>query len=261
MASDQGGGTWGYLISNASGLFIDGVNASVSGVTAVLDFSPNAPQMPTPFTYSNTTTVTYTAVANTTYSGTPVQIRHLATRTVTADAFGSIITPAGTYSNTLRVHTNEITSDSVFIVFSTPSYFTGRFDTTSNFSWYQNTSNALVMSIDQNTAGATTKAEYLQSFSNAINNIKQTDLATNLYPNPASTFANVTYENATTAKVSASIFDITGRQVATLLNNQEQAAGKQTLAIDVTNLQLPKGLYMVQLTINGAIKTLKLNVL
>src|SRR6185437_2477253 len=157
LATDQGGGTWGYLISNSSGLFIDGVNASVSGVTAILDFSPNAPQMPTPFTYSNTTTVTYTAVANTTYSGTPVQIRHLATRTVTADAFGSIITPAGTYSNTLRVHTSEITSDIVFIVFGAPSYFTGRFDTTSNYSWYQNTPNALVMSIDQNTAGATTK--------------------------------------------------------------------------------------------------------
>jgi len=116
------------------------------------------------------------------------------------------------------------------------------------------------MEIDINKAGAVTKAQYLQSFSNAINTIKHTDLATNLYPNPASAFTTLAYENATTAKVSASIFDVTGRQVATLLNNQEQAAGKQMLTIDVTNLQLPKGLFMVQLTVNGATKTLKLNV-
>ena len=114
--------------------------------------------------------------------------------------------------------------------------------------------------LDQNTKGATTKVQYLQTFSNAINTIKRNELATNLYPNPASTFAYLSYENTTSAKVSASIFDMTGKQVAVILNNQQQIAGKQTLAIDVNNLQLAQGLYMVQLTINGATKTLKLNV-
>ena len=258
LASDQGGGSWGYLISGSNGLFIDGAEVTAQGVTADLDFMPNAPQLPTPFTFGNTTTVTYTATGNTTFGGIiPVVINHHAVRTVTADAFGSITTPTGTYSNTLRVMTYEISYDSISV--SGTNQF-NRYDTTTNYSWYQNSPDALVMSIDQNTKGATTKVQYLQTFSNAINTIKRNELATNLYPNPASTFAYLSYENTTSAKVSASIFDMTGKQVAVILNNQQQIAGKQTLAIDVNNLQLAQGLYMVQLTINGATKTLKLNV-
>ncbi len=114
------------------------------------------------------------------------------------------------------------------------------------------------MSIDQNTSGATTQAQYLQTFTNGINTIKHANFAVSLYPNPTNAVSYLSYENATSSKVTASLFDITGRQVAALLNNQQQAAGKQTLTIDVTNT--PKGLYMLQLTINGATKTLKLNV-
>jgi hypothetical protein len=258
LASDQGGGNWGYLISGSTGLFVDGAYVSAQGVTAALDFMPNAPQLPTPFTYGNTTTVTYTATGNTTYNGIfPVVINHHAVRTVTADAFGSITTPTGTYSNTLRVVTHEIRYDSISV--SGTNQF-NQYDTTTNYSWYQNSQDALIMSIDQNTAGATTKAEYLQTFSNAVNAIKNNELATNLYPNPTSTLTYLSYENATSSKVSANIFDVTGKHVATILSNQQQAAGKQTLAIDINNLQLAQGLYMVQLTVNGATKTIKLNV-
>ena len=258
LASDQGGGNWGYLISGTTGLFVDGAYVSAQGVTAALDFNPNAPQLPTPFAYGNTTTVTYTAIGNTTYGGIlPVVINHHAVRTVTADAFGSLTTPTGTYSNTLRVMTYEVSHDSISVTGNNPI---NRYDTTTNYSWYQNSLDALVMSIDQNTAGAATKAQYLQTFSNAINTIKHSELATNLYPNPASTLSFLSYENVTSSKVSANIFDLTGKQVAAILNNQQQAAGKQTLTIDVNNLQLAQGLYMVQLTVNGTTKTLKLNV-
>jgi hypothetical protein len=261
LAVNQGGNNWGYLIAGTNGLFIDGGDVSVQGTSAALDFIPNPPQLPTPFTIGTTTTVVYTASTTTTYSSNTVLIKHHGVRTVTADAFGMVTTPAGTYSNTLRVLTHEITWDSISVLlgpFSTP--IKQIYDTTTNYSWYQNTPDALVMSIDQSTAGKTTKAQYLQTFSNAINTIKHADFAANLYPNPTNTITNLAYENATAARVSASIFDLTGRQVATLLNNQQQAAGKQTLTVDVANLQLPQGLYMVQLTINGTTKTLKLNI-
>ncbi|HXU26342.1 MAG TPA: hypothetical protein VN698_03860, partial [Bacteroidia bacterium] len=61
LANNRGGGTWGYLIAGSNGLYLDGANVNTQGVSAVLDFNPNPPQLPTPFTIGNTTTVTYTA--------------------------------------------------------------------------------------------------------------------------------------------------------------------------------------------------------
>ena len=257
MAVNEGGGNWAYFKTGASGLVVDGVDATIQGSLAVIDYMPDEIIIPTPFTYSNTVTNNYTATFTITVSGFTATVHHRVKRTITADAFGTLTTPAGTYSNVLRVKSYATTSDSAFVLGNNAQ---DQYDTTTTYNWVQNTADALLMEIDINKSGAVTKASYLQSFSNAINSIKHTELAVNLYPNPASTFANLAYENAAAAKVSASIFDVTGRQVATLLNNQEQAAGKQTLAIDVTNLQLPSGLYMVQLTVNGATKTLKLNV-
>ncbi|HXD92989.1 MAG TPA: T9SS type A sorting domain-containing protein [Bacteroidia bacterium] len=257
LAADEGGGNWAYFKTGASGLVIDGVDAMIQGSAAVIDYTPDEMIIPTPFTYSNTVNNVYGSTFNVTVGGFPATVHHRANRTITADAFGTLKTPAGTYSNVLRIKTYEITSDSAFVLGS-DQY--NQYDTTTTYNWVQNTPDALLMEIDINKAGAVTSAKYLQTFSNGINVVKHAEFVTNLYPNPTSTLAYLAYENETATKVSASIFDVMGRQVATLLNNQEQAAGKQTLAIDVTNLQLPQGLYMIQLTVNGATKTLKLNV-
>jgi hypothetical protein len=262
LASNQGSGTWGYLTNASNGLYLIGADVTASGVAVAIPFSPSAPEIPTPFTYGNTTgLVVYTGTASATVSGIPVVIKHRAFRTVTADAFGTITTPAGTYSNTLRIYTHETYSDSIFTnVLGSLSFYEALYDTTINYRWYQNATNALVVSLDQKTSGATKDIQYLQGSTAGINTVKQSVLSTNLYPNPTSGITYLSYENQSSANVNASIYDITGRQVATLVNNQPQAAGKQVLTIDVNNLQLPQGLYMVQLTVNGAMKTIKLNV-
>jgi hypothetical protein len=250
-------GNWAYFKTSANGLVIDGVDAMIQGSPAIIDYTPDEILIPTPFTYSNTVNNVYGATFSVTISSFPATVHHRANRTITADAFGTLKTPAGTYSNVLRIKTYEITSDSAFVFGSNAG---NQYDTTTTYNWVQNTPDALLMEIDINKVGAVTSAKYLQTFSNGINVVKHAEFTANLYPNPTSTLAYLAYENETATKVSASIFDVTGRQVATLLNNQEQAAGKQTLTVDVTNLQLPQGLYMIQLTVNGATKTLKLNV-
>src|ERR1700757_982849 len=257
LAANEGGANWAYFKTSANGLVVDGVDAVIQGSPAVIDYNPDEIIIPTPFTYSNTVNNLYNATFTITVSSFPATVNHHANRTITADAFGTLKTPAGTYSNVLRVKTYEITSDSAFVFGSNVG---NQYDTTTTYNWVQNTPDAMLMEIDINKAGAVTKAQYLQSFSNGINVVKHAEFTTNLYPTPASTVSYLSYENATSAKVDASIFDVTGRQVAALVNDQQQAAGIQILPIDVASLQLPKGLYMVQLTVNGATKTLKLNV-
>jgi len=257
LASDQGGGNWAYFKTGSSGLVIDGVNANIQGTAAQLDFTPDEIVIPTPFTLNGIVNNTYSATTNVTVSGFPATVNHRANRTITADAFGTLITPVATYSNVLRIKTYEITSDTAF-VFGTAAY--EAYDTTTTYNWVQNTTDALVMEIDINHSGAVTSAKYLQNFSNGINVVKHAEFATNLYPNPASSISYLSYENTTASKVDVSIFDVTGRLITKLVSNQQQTAGIQIMPIDITSMQLPHGLYMVQLTINGATKTLKLNV-
>jgi hypothetical protein len=259
LASNQGGSTWAYFNTSASGMNLIGVDISQMGVSAALTFTPAVQEFPTPFTYSNSVTSVSKASTPTTFSGTPITIIAHENQTITADAFGTITTPVGTYTNTLRYKIKSISSDSVVSSFLGTLYST--IDSTIQYSWYENSTNSLIMSITMSASNdSVRKAQYLQGVTTGISSVKQTILSTNLYPNPTSGISYLSYENLSSATVNASIFDVTGRQVATLINNQQQAAGKQMATIDVNNLQLSQGLYMVQLAVNGAMKTLKLNV-
>jgi hypothetical protein len=248
------GGRWVYFIGGASGLFIDGVYAVVSGNPASLNFTPDPAQIPTPYTYGSAPIVT-------SYSATTVisgyNAYHYATRTISADAFGSLTTPTGTYPNVLRVKTYEITADTVFFAPATPIYIAN--DTTTNYTWLQNSQDALLMSIDQNHLGAVTKASYLQSFSNSVATIGAPSAAFNVYPNPASGVTNFVYENKSTGMVNIQLVDLTGKQVAILVNEQ-QAVGKQNVSINLEALHIPKGLYFLKLNSGNTLQTIKLSV-
>ena len=261
LASNQGGGIWGYITTSSSGANLIGVDINASGVTAALTFTPAIQEFPVPFTYLNTVSSISTATANSTYSGTPIKIIAHQNQTITADAFGTVITPTGTYSNTLRYRVKSITSDSVIsTTFGSVLYST--IDSTIEYSWYENTANALVMRITLSAKNdSVRKAQYIKSVSSTgIEQFRIQNSEFRIYPNPTSGITYLNYENVASSTVSASIFDVTGRQVTSIINNQQQSAGKHTLNIDINNIQLPQGLYMVQLIVNGSIKTIKLNV-
>lgn len=67
-------------------------------------------------------------------------------------------------------------------------------------------------------------------------------------PNPTSTSININFSVAKTAAVEIEVYDITGKIVKTVKNN-EVAAGKNVISIDVTNLDA--GSYMYSINANG----------
>jgi hypothetical protein len=257
LSSDQKGGNWVYF-KNTSGLMIDGAYITQMGVSVALDFTPDAPQVPVPFTYGNSQNVVYSASTSTTVSGIPVDIRHHANRTIKADAFGTITTPIGTYPNVLRVRTHEVTVDSIIppAILGPP---TVRYDSTINYTWYKNSPDAYVMSIEYDKTGTVSKAKYLQLFLNSIANVSAPTASFNLYPNPASETTTFTYENQATGMVNIQLLDVAGKQVAVLLNEQ-QAIGKQQVNINLAALHLPKGMYFLRLNSGNSLQTIKLNV-
>ena len=221
---------------------------------------PNATVVPTPFTYGNSNNAINLATFTATVSGNTFQIRHSADRTITADAYGSLTTPVATYPNTLRIKTFEASIDSIFInVLGTWNFVQRQTDSTTNYTWMQNTPDAQLMQIDQDKAGAVTKAQYLQSFSSGVAPVAQPGAAFNLYPNPSNGMTYLTYENKVSGPVTLQMFDVSGRLIGNLLN-QEQGVGKQKVFINVESMHLPKGLYFLHLNTNNTLQTIKLSV-
>ena len=76
-----------------------------------------------------------------------------------------------------------------------------------------------------------------------------------VYPNPVSAQAVISYELNNDSKVSFSLFDTTGKQIATLLQNEQKVAGLHQLSFEVTNL--PTGIYYCTMQANEHIETQK----
>ncbi len=70
------------------------------------------------------------------------------------------------------------------------------------------------------------------------------------YPNPAVSYTNIAYTLPTRAKVSLRVVDLTGKQLAMLIK-QEQAAGKQEYYWDLTKHKITSGMYILVLQIDN----------
>lgn len=237
---------WIYFIGNSNGLFIDGAHVVQQGSAVDIDLTPNQVFLPTPSTYGYNNQANSTATFTTVASGYTVMVNHYADRTVSGDAFGSLTTPTSTYPNTLRIKTYEKTIDSVFFyILGSWNFALRQTDTTTTYMWVQNSQDAQLMQINLNKANAVTKASYLSSFSNGIATYSNADAGFNLYPNPASNVTYLSYENKNSGPVSLQLFDMNGRMLGDLLN-ENQAIGKHKVMINLESMHLPKGLYFVQ---------------
>lgn len=70
------------------------------------------------------------------------------------------------------------------------------------------------------------------------------------YPNPASSQTTVSYNLTVKAKVTLQVFDLTGRQLAMLVN-AEQTAGKKEYYWDFSKNRITSGMYILVLRINN----------
>lgn len=74
------------------------------------------------------------------------------------------------------------------------------------------------------------------------------------YPNPFNPTTNISFSLPSTQKVTLKVYDLLGREVATLLNNKQLAVGEASVTFDASNLS--SGIYVYQLTI-GNLSVLK----
>lgn len=199
----------------------------------------NPPQiiLPTPFTFGSTMVNTYSTVIGYYYG--PQFGDHYVhyIRTITADAFGTLTTPAGTYSNVLRIKTYETSNDSFIYGNGNFSAYGGTsYDTSLSYMWVQNYYNNFLMQINMNSTGtAAISASYLKLFTDTIPDL------VSIFPNPCK--GNFTIKPEGLLKTfHCMIYDINGRALL-----DETINGKTDIGV----YNLNEGIYNVN--INGII--------
>ena len=149
---------------------------------------------------------------------------------VTADGHGTLISPAGTFSNVMRVHLYSLYKDSVL---SNGFEFSRTRD---EYRWYQpGTHYHLAMtdlyggSYIENFAGVGIK-EQVVIISNTI-----------VYPVPASDVLTISFANGFSEKIETSLYNSLGQKLKTL--NQPN-----TPSLNINVSDLPEGVYFIRIT-------------
>lgn len=77
------------------------------------------------------------------------------------------------------------------------------------------------------------------------------------YPNPSHRYTYVSFKLHATAIVDLSVYDVMGKLVHTIINNQQRPYGKYIEQIDLDNLGIPSGEYILKLNIDRISKWIK----
>ena len=110
--------------------------------------------------------------------------------------------------------------------------------------WFDN----LVIAGDYNTA------QLITGVKNTIGVVKSFELYNN-YPNPFNPTTNIKYDVAQNSKVQIIVFDILGREVATLVNEQK---GAGSYVVEFNASKLTSSVYFIRMTAGSFTKTQKM---
>jgi hypothetical protein len=208
--------------------------------TVIMSYDNPEDQLRFPFTYNDTYTDSWATefVSGTTFYRT-------GTTTVTADGYGTLITPGGTYTNVLRVHFYQSYRDSAFMGVPYIINYTN-----DEYIWYKDGYHAALAAVYHTTNSITGDgygASYPALGSGADENI---GILSSLFvfPNPASDILYINFETEKSCQIEITLSDVTGRltQVSAFA---DAVQGANNIVLDVSSLS--PGIYYMTLTFDG----------
>lgn len=237
------GSNYTYYKTSSTAYQLYGIEASVT-----ISYSNPEDFMRYPFSYSNTYTDTWAATFT---SG--IFFNRKGSTTVTADGSGTLITPNGTITNVIRVHSVQTYSDSADLS-GTPYIITYNND---QYFWYKEGIHFPLASTYNFTSSssAPTSGGF---YTNLSVGIKENLLLSNdilITPNPVTEKAIITFSLKKSSNVSLSILNTIGEEVGSRYTYQN-LMGRQSLTLDLDNLS--KGIYFVKIQAEGEIATEKI---
>ncbi|HEU4717011.1 MAG TPA: T9SS type A sorting domain-containing protein [Bacteroidia bacterium] len=208
----------------------------------VMPYSNPEDQLHFPFNFNDNYTDNWAATFTNTYT-----FYRTGSTVVTADGYGTLTTPDGTFGNVMRVHFVQTYQDSTNIA-SSPYVIYYQND---EYMWYLNGNHypiAAVYTLTSSAGSPITGGLYL---SNVVSGVNETNvlLSSSLAPNPAADHFDLALNLDKSQQVKVQIFDATGHLVATPVDDAEGIAGENRFGIDVSGLA--QGMYFTRVSLNG----------
>ena len=238
LAINEGSGSYAYYKTSSSAWQIEG---DVNGTPVVMSYFNPEDLLRFPFTYTNN----YTDTWATTFISGGVTFYRTGIDSVTADSYGTLKTPNGTYSNVLRVHFVQHYQDS--------AYFGGNpslsYYYNDEYLWFLNGNHnpiALVFTLTINGGNPIQSGSYMNNVS-GINEYSAL-VSFGLFPNPSSDYLNVTIGLNEKQKVEIKLFNSIGAEVIIPVSSYG-VQGENGYKINIQNL--PEGIYFAKIILNG----------
>jgi hypothetical protein len=235
------------VATNASGEYVYYKTSATTwqfygAVTSVtMSYSNPEDMLRFPFTYNNS----YIDTWATTFINGGYTFYRTGKDSVSADSYGTLITPAGTFTNVLRVHFVQNYQDSVYIS-STSMITTYHND---EYMWYLNGNHNPIATVYDLTSSSGPLAQQGNYMSN-VSGINEPSvlISYNLFPNPSSENLNVNLNLKEDQKIEIKIFNLSGELIEVPVSaNAKQ--GTNDYRINVNNL--PAGIYFAEMILNG----------
>ncbi len=171
------------------------------------------------------------------------------TAEVVIDAYGTLITPAGTFEDVVRVYTymdygDEFGGTELFEYIET------------RYLWYDVRSGLPLFTYADLEAfsGNTITVSYLEASPLNTRSLFAEDLQLNVFPNPTSDWLTLDYSLTDQSEVGIAVTNLLGQEVLQVSQQQENAGSHQS-QVDVS--ALATGTYFVRITIEEKVATYK----
>lgn len=216
-------------------------NTGIKAGSTLIPYSNPEDFLHFPFAYTNSYTDTWAGQ----FTSSGYTFYRTGSTTVTADGYGTLITPNGTYNNVMRVHFVQVYQDSAYI--GTPYVTTYNND---EYMWYSNGIHvqvALVYTLTSSAGGPYTGSAYVTG-SVGINETENTISSFELYPNPVGDLLNINLSLTENKEISVIVYNELGQKMD-LGHNESISLSTKLVQLNVATL--PKGIYFATVMLDG----------
>lgn len=241
-----------YHTTSASSTELNGIAFDAGGTPSIMTYSNSELLRQYPATYNSTSFDTYAGTLTMTLGPITITTYRTGTYEYLADAYGTLITPAGTFTNTLRGKIRQVFTDSmVYVGVPLPAQLSQNFST-SYFWSCANAGNKLFqfyIGYDTlvNAQGATSqKSVNFQGTATSVEEIVPYENSfASVYPNPSNDYAFITLDNSINGTAQLFLYDLKGRVVKEA-STRMTAAKRYEWMFTVSDL--PSGIYHARIT-------------
>lgn len=239
VALSMGDTIFTFAQTQSDGYFYLGSQSTTGTFPSLLIYSDSRTFLKFPFTYNDTYFDTYAGVVTT----AAATVHNSALTEMTADAYGTLVLPNGTYTNVLRTMTIDAELDSVFV----GGMFLKSFPLVrTQYSWFAADSKGPLMSVEimENTGlGTVDTVAYYTTSGSGIGDLPDNAVSSlNVFPNPANDHVNVSFALSGNWSVDISIVNQVGQVVQ---KRDVNGRGLTRVSEHFDIADLPSGIYFV----------------